>query len=145
MSGGLDILLADDDASCARIACDVLEGMRCRVTVVADGAAAIRAAMRRVYDLLLMDVRMPRVDGLEATRRIVSLERMLCRPHAPVVGLTAGAMPDEIERCFDAGMSDVLTKPYCIEDLERVILHWGGARGAAATARASIQQVWGVR
>ena len=122
VTGGPRVLLAEDDQISARIAQEVLSRINCHVTVVEDGVAALDAAKQHEFDVLLMDMQMPRMGGLEATRRIATLERSLGRRHVPVVAVTACAMPSEVQQCFDAGIEDVLIKPYMVEDLQRMVL-----------------------
>ena len=86
-----------------------------RVDVVANGAEAVAAVAAGAYDLVLMDVQMPQVDGLEATKRI----RALPSPHGqiPIIALTANAFASEIQACLDAGMTDHLVKPIDVDKL----------------------------
>ena len=77
--------------------------------VVADGAAAIEAVRAGQYDLVLMDVQMPGIDGLEATRRIGRLP--ITKAGVPVIAITANAMAGDDRRCLAAGMNDYVTKP----------------------------------
>jgi signal transduction histidine kinase len=106
----LDILVAEDNPVNQRIAMAMLTHRGHRVTVVADGAAAVQAVADGRFDLVMMDVRMPGVDGLEATRRI----RRLPGPQArtPVIALTGMAFEVDRERCLAAEMNDVVVKPY---------------------------------
>jgi CheY-like chemotaxis protein len=76
-----------------------------------------------------MDVRMPYPDGLEVARRLASLERARCQPHVPVIAIIASAMPNEIAQCFDAGVQDVVVKPYLTTDLQAAVIRWGHWRG----------------
>jgi len=92
----------------------VAPGDRLRVTVVADGAAALEHVHARPdgYDAVLMDVHMPGMDGHAATRAL----RVLW-PALPVIGVTADAMAEDLQRCLDAGMVEVLTKPVLVDRL----------------------------
>ncbi len=83
---------------------------------MADGQFALDALERSTFDLVLMDMQMPRVDGLEATRRLRAKERGTGR-HLPVVALTANAMKGDDQLCLQAGMDDYLTKPVDVERL----------------------------
>jgi CheY-like chemotaxis protein len=67
---------------------------------------------------------MPVMNGFECTRRIKRAERDIGRRHTPIVGVTGRAMPSELELCFEAGMDDVLVKPYLISDLWEVVVRW---------------------
>jgi CheY-like chemotaxis protein len=84
---------------------------------VVNGAEAMAACRDRSYDLVLMDVQMPEVDGLEATRRI----RQLNTPQPVVVAMTANAMEGDRATCLNAGMDEYISKPIKIEDLQRVV------------------------
>jgi two-component system, sensor histidine kinase and response regulator len=119
----LRILLADDNPVNCRLAVLMLEKAGHRVDVVNDGAAAIEAVRGKTYDLVLMDVQMPGVDGLEATRRIRAL------PHrqaaVPVIAITANAMQGDDRRCFEAGMNDYITKSIDRARLLDKVTEWG--------------------
>ncbi|MCK9895745.1 response regulator [Frankia sp. AgB32] len=112
-AGALRILVADDHAVNQRLVLLQLTGLGHRADLVSSGAEAVAVATRRHYDVLLMDVQMPDLDGLEATRRI--------RAHSGggpwIVALTANAQPGAREACLAAGMDDYLTKPLLTPDL----------------------------
>ena len=103
------ILLAEDSSPVQILVTSVLEAAGHRVDVVDNGAAAVRAAATGAYDLILMDVQMPVLDGLAATREIRASEAGAGR--IPIVALTANATSSELERCKSAGMDVFLTKP----------------------------------
>jgi CheY-like chemotaxis protein len=105
----LRILLVDDVEMNRRLAGYMLKGSGYEVDEVESGAAALEALNANRYDLVLLDVQMPEMDGYEAAARI----RMLPRPvgAVPILALTANAMPDEIRRCLDAGMNGHVSKP----------------------------------
>jgi CheY-like chemotaxis protein/anti-sigma regulatory factor (Ser/Thr protein kinase) len=113
------ILLAEDNQVNQRVAELMLSKLGHRVDVVADGAAAVQAAAEHRYDVVLMDVQMPQMDGLEATRRI----RAQCRPGSPphIVALTASALVEDREACAAAGMGGYLTKPVRVADLRAIL------------------------
>ncbi|MFP5218283.1 MAG: response regulator [Actinomycetes bacterium] len=120
----LRVLLAEDNAVNQRVALLMLERLGQRADVVANGAEAVAAVERTPYDLVLMDVQMPEVDGLEATRRI---RRQLPRERQPrIVAMTADATAEDRERCLAAGMDEHLGKPVRAEALADV-LHRAGA------------------
>jgi CheY-like chemotaxis protein/HPt (histidine-containing phosphotransfer) domain-containing protein len=104
----LTILLAEDNKVNQKLALRLLEKMGYAANVANDGVEAVAAVGSAHYDLVLMDVQMPEMDGLEATRRIIELHGD-ARPR--IVALTADAMQDDRERCLAAGMDDYLTKP----------------------------------
>jgi PAS domain S-box-containing protein len=115
---GLSILVAEDNAVNQRLALLMLDKLGYRGDVVSNGAEALEALERQQYDVVLMDVQMPELDGLEATRRIH--ERWSSeRPH--IIAVTAGAMREERDRCLAAGMDDYLSKPIRMEELSAAL------------------------
>ncbi|HEY0682003.1 MAG TPA: two-component regulator propeller domain-containing protein [Steroidobacter sp.] len=113
------VLLAEDNAVNQRVARRFLEKLGCEVDVVDDGAQAVEVLGRSSYDLVLMDMQMPTMDGLEASRLIRAREQAGAR--VPIVALTADAMVGTLERCLAAGMDDYLTKPIDRKRLEEVL------------------------
>jgi len=114
----LRVLIAEDNTVNQRLAMLLLEKLGHRADVVDNGVEALEALERRRYDLVLMDVQMPEMDGLEATRRIH--ERWASeRPR--IVAVTAGAMSDERDRCLAAGMDHYLSKPIRMEELSAAL------------------------
>ena len=126
----LSILVAEDNAINQRLIRHLLEARGHRVAMAGDGVAALAAWRASPYDLILMDVQMPQMDGIEATRHIRAGERST-GSHVPIVALTANAMKGDSDKCLEAGMDAYISKPIRIEDLERVLLE----RGSAAPAR----------
>jgi signal transduction histidine kinase/CheY-like chemotaxis protein len=106
---GMRILLADDNPINALLARSLLAREGCTVTVVQDGEEAVAAAANGGYDLILLDIRMPRLDGVGAAERIRAGAGGCAR--TPIVALTADTGDDERSRAFKAGMSDFITKP----------------------------------
>jgi PAS domain S-box-containing protein len=122
--GRLRILLAEDNAVNQQLALAMLEKLGYGGEVASNGLEALAALERRRYDVVLMDVQMPELDGLEATRRIH--ERWGSeRPH--IIAVTAGAMSEEREQCLAAGMDDYLSKPIRIEELSAALASLGPA------------------
>jgi len=111
----LAILLAEDNANNQKLALLVLERLGYRADVAANGLEVLESLRRQPYDLVLMDVQMPEMDGLEATRAIVRESPETRRPR--VVAMTANAMKEDRDECFAAGMDDFLTKPIRLEEL----------------------------
>jgi signal transduction histidine kinase/CheY-like chemotaxis protein len=106
----LEILLAEDNAVNQKVATRLLQREGHCVTVVEDGRAVLEALRERTFDLILMDVQMPGMDGLEATLAIRQSEKFSGN-HIPIIALTAHAMSQDRERCLNAGMDAYLTKP----------------------------------
>ena len=126
------ILLAEDNIVNQKVAVRMLEKLNYRVTVVADGAAAIAHWKSGSYDLILMDCQMPEMDGYEASREIRRQEEEGGTHRIPIVALTAHAIKGADQKCFAAGMDDYLAKPIDSEKLEQVLEKFlpGGLPGA---------------
>ncbi len=106
----LNILLAEDGLTNQKLAVALLQKWGHRVTVAVDGRKAVSAYENGLFDLVLMDVQMPDMDGLEATACIRSLESKLAR-HTPIIAMTARAMKGDREQCLQAGMDGYVSKP----------------------------------
>jgi len=117
---GLRVLLAEDSLYNQKLAVGLLEKRGHRVTVAGNGAEALTELAQGLFDLVLMDVQMPDVDGLEATRRIRRRERET-GGHVPIIAMTAQALQGDRERCLQAGMDDYLSKPVRAHQLDEVI------------------------
>jgi CheY-like chemotaxis protein/HPt (histidine-containing phosphotransfer) domain-containing protein len=121
------ILLAEDNPTNRIVALRMLERLGHRTDVVSNGLEAIAALQRTRYDLVLMDVMMPAMDGLTATRRIRAAEGAGAR--IAIVGLTAGSGPDNLAACLEAGMDAVTTKPVTPQRLRAAIADGLGTAG----------------
>ncbi len=119
---GARILLVEDNITNQQVALGILRAFGLRADTASDGAEALAALERRNYDLVLMDCRMPNMDGYEATRRIRLLEGDV--QNVPVVAMTAHAMPGEREKCLEAGMDDYVVKPISPGILAEVLNKW---------------------
>jgi CheY-like chemotaxis protein len=128
----LKILLAEDNQINAVLATTLLRRAGHKVDVAANGVEAVAAAEAGGYDLIFMDMHMPEMDGLEASRRI----RALGPPagEAPIVALTANAMAADRQKCLAAGMDDFLSKPFEPDDLNRMLVKWGQRRSLDAAS-----------
>lgn len=115
----LRILVVEDNTVNQLVATGMLAALGYEADLARDGLEAVEQTAARLYDLVLMDIRMPRLDGIEATRRI----RQDRGSHEPpmIIGLTAHSMPDDRRRCLEAGMVDYLTKPLKLEALEEAL------------------------
>jgi CheY-like chemotaxis protein len=127
-SGGLEqplrVLLAEDNPVNRQVALYMLERLGARVDAVGNGAEAVAAAARARYDLVLMDVQMPDMDGFEATRQIRAQEA-IDGPRVPIIAMTAHAMTGDRRHCLEAGMDDHVAKPVRFADLEEAVRRWG--------------------
>jgi CheY-like chemotaxis protein/HPt (histidine-containing phosphotransfer) domain-containing protein len=106
----LHVLLAEDNAVNQRLAASLLQRRGHKVTIAANGVAAVAAFERDTFNVVLMDVQMPEMGGFEATAAIRALEEK-DGSHVPIIAMTAHAMKGDRERCLDAGMDEYLTKP----------------------------------
>ena len=124
MTAPLRILLAEDNLVNQKIAIRHLERLGFATDVVDDGQAVLEAVAHRAYDVILMDVQMPVMDGLEATR---TLRARLSPDRQPVIiALTASDSPKDRQACLDAGMDNFLLKPFRSEALEATLAAYGG-------------------
>jgi two-component system sensor histidine kinase/response regulator len=125
----LRILLAEDNLVNQRLMTRLLEKRGHRVVVAANGREALAALEKDNYDLLLMDIQMPEMNGMEATARIREKEK-ITGGHQPIVALTAHAMKGDQELCLAAGMDGYLAKPIRAQELDQILDQLAG-RGAA--------------
>ncbi len=131
----LRVLLAEDNETNQKLAVRILEKHGHRVELAQNGHEALAALEREPFDLVLMDVQMPQIDGLEATAIIRDLERGTGR-HLPIVAMTAHAMAGDWERCLKAGMDAYLPKPVDARKLIELIKQATGAVPGASGSRA---------
>jgi CheY-like chemotaxis protein len=110
----LRILLAEDNQVNQKLALRILEQMGYRADVASNGLEAIESIERQIYDVILMDVQMPEMDGLDATRNIRKLENVT-QPH--IIAMTANALEGDREMCIAAGMDDYVSKPIRVNEL----------------------------
>ncbi|HMX17087.1 MAG TPA: response regulator, partial [Rhodocyclaceae bacterium] len=118
---GRRILLAEDEPINQEVSCHLLQEAGLTVDLAADGVQAVEFAQRNEYALILMDVQMPNLNGLDATRAIRGDSRNL---RTPILAMTANAFAEDRRRCLEAGMDDHLAKPIRPEVLFQAILRW---------------------
>jgi len=123
---GASVLVVEDNEVNREVARRFLERLGCKPVTVPDGKAALEACGLRDFDLILMDVQMPVMDGLEATRELRRREAG-SGTRTPIVALTASAMSGELSRCLSAGMDGLLTKPFEVARLREVLRQYVGA------------------
>ncbi len=119
------VLVAEDNVVNQEVAQFMLESFGLNVDLANHGKAAIESVQRHSYDLVLMDMQMPEMDGLEATRQIRRMEQAGdLSPGLPIIALTANAMEGDMERCLEAGMNNYLSKPFSAEQLYEALSPW---------------------
>jgi PAS domain S-box-containing protein len=124
-SGGtVRILLAEDNAINQQVALGILKKLGLHADAVANGAEAIKSLSLIPYDVVLMDVQMPEMDGWAATRQIRNPESEVLNHQVPIIAMTAHAMQGDRERCIEAGMNDYVPKPVDPNELARVLKKW---------------------
>lgn len=131
----LRILLAEDNQINAVLATALIKRAGHTVDLAINGVEAVEAVSRTEYDLVLMDVHMPGMDGIEATRRIRALDGGAAK--TPIVALTANAMASDRQKCVAAGMDDFLTKPFDPADFHAMIDKWGPRTTHSPTEKAA--------
>jgi len=120
----LHILLAEDNLINQKVALQLLAKLGYRADVAATGYEVLEALHRRSYDVILMDVQMPQMDGLEATRRIRATWPAAQQPR--IIAMTAHALAEDRQRCIDAGMDDYVGKPVRVEELATKLMQVAG-------------------
>ena len=118
---GRSVLLVEDDVRNIFALSSVLEPMGVRLEIARNGREALEVLEQRSFDLVLMDIMMPEMDGLEAMRRIRAQPRLA---ELPIIALTAKVMRDDRQRCFDAGANDYIAKPIDVDKLVSLCRVW---------------------
>lgn len=131
---GARILLAEDNEINQEVASNLLEALGMRVTLAKDGAEAVELCHRQSFDLIFMDIQMPVMDGLTATRRIRALPGV-GPASPPIIAMTAHAMSGDREKSLEAGMNDHITKPIDPQVLSLKLRLWLGCGRAQGGAR----------
>jgi len=131
----LRILLVEDSAANRKLTLAILAREGQSAVVAVNGRRAVELCARETFDLVLMDVQMPEMDGLEATAAIRAAERESGRGRRlPIVAMTAHVLHGDREVCIEAGMDDYVSKPIRRRDLARALARAAAATGAAARA-----------
>ncbi len=125
---GFRALLVEDNEINQQVGLALLGRLGLEVDLAVDGAAALERVQQQRYDLVLMDMQMPVMDGLEATRRIRALPGM---DEIPIIAMTANALAEDRQRCLEAGMSDHIAKPIAAAALAKTLTTWLQKRGVA--------------
>jgi CheY-like chemotaxis protein len=124
--------MAEDNSVNRMVALGILKKLGLRADAVANGAEAVKALETLPYDLVLMDVQMPEMDGLEATRHIRDPRSAVSTHRIPIIAMTAHTMKGDREKCLEAGMDDYVPKPVIPRVLAEVLEKWLPARDAEA-------------
>jgi PAS domain S-box-containing protein len=115
-----NVLVVEDDQSSQYVAQTLLESLKCPARIASNGAEALELLRAEEFDLVLMDCEMPELDGYETTRHA----RKLLEKHVPIIAMTASTMASDRQRCFDAGMDDILPKPFGKSALNDMLCKW---------------------
>ncbi len=118
---GINVLVAEDNRMNQKLVERILEKFGCEAEIVPDGLEAIRRCLHKKYDIILMDIHMPKMDGLEASKRIRVAGK---NKKTPIVALTAAALLEERNHGLASGMNDFVTKPFAPDLLRRVMVKW---------------------
>ena len=116
------VLVVDDDSVHHRLFRLIADRLHVTATLVSSGEEALRILETESFDLILMDCKMPGIDGYECTARIRKLESEYS--NIPIIAVTACVLPSDRERCMQSGMNDFLGKPFTLEDLNAKINQW---------------------
>ncbi len=122
-----NVLLVEDNPVNQLVGSEFLRALGLRVRIANEGTEALQACQAHPPDLVLMDLQMPGMDGLEATRRLRAMQQQALWPGAPIVALTAHAGDSDRRACAAVGMDAVLTKPLTLDTLQRELARWLGA------------------
>lgn len=115
------VLLAEDNPINQQVARELLEQLGLTVSIASTGVETLDMASRNTYDVILMDIQMPEMDGYEATRRIRKMPKLV---NIPVIALTANALSSDREKALAAGMNEYIAKPIDPEMLQEILAHW---------------------
>jgi signal transduction histidine kinase/CheY-like chemotaxis protein len=116
----LKILVAEDNETNQKLIRKTLEKLGYEATIVATGKEAVEVSSQQIFDLILMDIMMPEMDGYEAARRI----KQRTEQHPVIIAITANALSEDKDAAFEAGMDDYISKPFKVKDIEEKIAKW---------------------
>ncbi|MCK8493030.1 response regulator [Spirosoma sp. RP8] len=131
----LTILAVEDNPMNQKLVLQVIKRLGYEADLAENGQQALDMLQKKSFDLVLMDIQMPVMDGYQTTRHI----RTTLRSTIPIIAMTAHALASEREQCLQAGMNDFLPKPFQMEDLKRMILHYGFSEGSQPTLAGATQ------
>ncbi len=117
----LRILVAEDNKVNQMVALRILDKLGYRGDIAANGLEVLEAVKRQPYDVILMDMQMPEMDGVTATREVIQLFQTLAQPRPRIIAMTANAMESDRQACLEAGMDDYVSKPISLEELVRAL------------------------
>ena len=119
----IQVLLVEDNPINRKLASIQLKKLDCQIDIACNGIEAVEKAEQTLYDIILMDCQMPEMDGFEATQKIraIAAEKY---SKVPIVAVTANALPEDKERCFECGMDDFISKPLKPNDLADSLGKW---------------------
>ncbi|MBN2009017.1 response regulator [candidate division KSB1 bacterium] len=117
----LEILLAEDNLVNQKVAASLFKKWRHNITIANDGKEALEALELNSFDIIFMDVQMPNMDGIEATRTIRNSKLLNLNKHIPIIAMTAHAMKGDRERFLDAGMDEYISKPINVDEIKRIL------------------------
>ena len=123
----LKILLAEDNVINQKIALRMLEKLGYSVDLACNGLEVIEYVADNNYNIILMDMQMPKMDGIDAAKYIL---KKYPEKNFKIIALTANAMAEDKKRCLEAGMNDYLSKPIIIEDLQKALIKWGSIQSS---------------
>jgi len=123
---GLRVLVAEDNAVNQMIIEELLTVVGIHVTIANNGIEALELLQKSIFDLVIMDIQMPEMDGLTATAQIRNDERFV---NIPILAMTANAGPEHVAESLRAGMNAHLTKPVDVEELYKALIQWSGHNG----------------
>ena len=139
---GLHLLLAEDNLINQKVAVEILSTAGITLDIANNGRESVEMVRKKKYDAILMDVQMPEMDGIEATRMIRSETKNMM---IPIIAMTANAMKGDREKCLEAGMNDYISKPIDTEQLFSVLKRWVGGdiqRDSQKEARPMYEAEW---